>query len=149
MMFCPFQPEESVANYQMFWFPMFGYGLWVPRKDDANTGLFPPRINAPGNCTILDPDPSGNTAGPARRSDPSNAPMLTDVVTSHMPVPASGKLDDPSISFFNALPGGFYHFDPSGRVGPVNEGFADGHVERIQAQTLTVRYTQGPFANWR
>jgi prepilin-type N-terminal cleavage/methylation domain-containing protein/prepilin-type processing-associated H-X9-DG protein len=161
-MFCPLEPPDQVANYAYFGLNrllMFGYALWVPRYDLAfqppdPAGLYPPTSNTWFNLVN---DPSGSAAGPISVRDPvgRTAPVLTDVATTVYYNPPSGHFDDPSypVTDYNlGWPGGYYHFTPSNRPGPMNEAFADGHVERVEPHAIALRYTQepsGPWYNWR
>lgn len=130
-------------------FRIIGYMVWIPRLNGNH--MLPPlkpgdfageRYTYPNPTSpvpFVGPDKFGDSAAVSR-------PIFTDVVGSPLiddPLPANARPDapgDPYHIVYNHLWNG--HFEP------INQAYADGHVEAVYADAIRPRFAC-LYWNWR
>ena len=145
--FCPSIPMSRVEKAMGTTWPgykVISYDYWVPRMVTVYGVEIPPKESV-GPLVVID---NSDYQGPRKTTDPSGRknPVVTDnigVPEDFLPPEKLGQYRNPDLQ--NTLSS--HHW--RGRYEMTNQGFVDGHVEKVKADTMTPRYGYGNGYIWR
>jgi len=156
MFFCPLQSDDAVNGLTSSGFVISGYSIWVPRSPSTGV-IYPPDPPGSGSYTVIGTDPiraplkqgdlTANSLGqPIAQVNPvisDDILLLTSAVTAANAATFDVRAAPPS-AFYPDRNGHLLR----GRLESVNQGFIDGHVERIAPATIRVRYDANAWDCW-
>ena len=145
--YCPSIPMSRVEKAMGITWPgytVISYDYWVPRLVTVYGVEIPPKESI-GSLVVID---NSDYQGPRKTTDPSGRknPVITDnigVPENFLPPEKLGQYRNPDLQ--NTLSS--HHW--RGRYEMTNQGFVDGHVEKVKADTMTPRYGYGNGYIWR